>query len=92
MAESVVSRCCYYKIPRKKKYCVIVYNGKIFQSFEDLQQHLQEVDHFSDTVAAMVLDTVAKYQVEKAAMASTLRDIGIKKKLVDKYLSGVMVK
>ena len=92
MAESVVSRCCYYKIPRKKKYCVIVYNGKIFQSFEDLQRHLQEVDRFSDTVASMVLDTVAKYQVEKAAMASTLRDIGIKKKLVDKYLSGVMVK
>ena len=92
MAESVISKCCYYKIPRKKKYCVIVYNGKVFQSFEELQQHLQEVDHFSDTVAAMILDTVAKHQVEKAAMASTLRDIGIKKKLVDKYLSEVMVK
>lgn len=92
MAESVISKCCYYKIPRKKKYCVIVYNGKIFQSFEDLQQHLQEVDHFSDTVASMVLDTVAKHQVEKSAMADVLRNSGIKKKLVDKYLSGVVVK
>ena len=86
MAESVVTRCCYYKIPRKKKYCVIVYNGKIFQSFEDLRQHLQEVDHFSDTVASMILDTVTKYQVEKAAMASVLRDIGIKKKICTEIL------
>lgn len=92
MAESVVSRCCYYKIPRKKKYCVIIYNGKVFQSLEYLQQHLQEVDHFSDTVTAMVLDSVVKHKVEKAAMVNTLRDIGIKKKMVDKYLSGVMVK
>lgn len=92
MAESVISKCCYYKIPRKKKYCVIVYNGKVFQSFEELQQHLQEVDHFSETVASMVADTVAKYKVGKATVVDALHGASIEKKMVDKYLTGVVVK
>lgn len=92
MSEHVTSRCCYYKIPRKKKYCVIIYSRQIFQCFNDLHTYLKEVDNFSDAVAATVLDTVVAHRVDKLEIIDALLALGRTKGEINNYLNGTIVK
>lgn len=92
MSEHVTSRCCYYKIPRKKKYCVIIYRRQIFQCFDDLRTYLKEVDNFSDAVAATVLDTIFAHRVGKLEIVDALLALGRTKNEIDSYLKGTIVK
>ena len=83
---------CVYRIPRKRKYCVYIYDGQIFQYRDQLIAYLTKVKHFSDKVAELICHNVNRLQVDETEMKRRMKDLDISKKTVSKYLSGTLVK
>ena len=75
-----------YKIPRKRKLCVIVYRDKIFDTAEKLVEYLMTVQQFSLTITHAIL---AKLElVDEATMRSKLKELGCTEAEIKKRLTG----
>lgn len=81
----------YYRIPKKRKYCVITYDNKYYQSIDDLRKHLSAVG-FSSPVIDMIVTRVMQRQVSATEMEDTLKELGTKKTNITKIMKGVVVK
>ena len=52
-----------YRIPRKRKYTVIVYNKQVFQTETDFKDYLTSKVNFSENVANTIIGNVDDYLV-----------------------------
>lgn len=75
-----------YKIPRKRKLCVIVYRDKIFDTAEKLVEYLMTVQQFSLTITHAIL---AKLElVDEATMQAKLTELGCTATEIEKWMTG----
>ena len=84
--------CGYYKVPKKKKYCVLVYKDQVFQSKEDLQSYLCNTEKFSAAVAEQIISNVSLQVKSNSEIRDQLTALKIPKTKITKYLAGTKIR
>ena len=79
-----------YRIPRKRKYTVIVYNKQVFQTETDFKDYLTSKVNFSENVANTIIGNVGF--IDKNNMLDLLTSLKLKSTIIQKYMTGVIVK
>ena len=79
-----------YRIPRKRKYTVIVYNKQVFQTETDFKDYLTSKVNFSENVANTIIGHVGF--IDKNSMLDLLTSLKLKSAIIQKYMTGVIVK
>ena len=79
----------WYKIPRKRKYCAIVYHDKAFQSKDELLVYLKGEKNFSDTVAQKIIDSIREVSLDEIKVM--LSELHLSKVRREEIISGVVV-
>ncbi len=78
-----------YRIPRKRKVCVIVYKDQIFTRIEELETELLEVKKFSKAAVDLILESLPT--VDEETMNDILKELNVSSDVREKYLTGVPV-
>lgn len=79
-----------YKIPRKRKITLIIYNDRIFQTEDELRDYLKDEKGFSDMVANMAITNIPV--VTRDEMESILKSLKVRPGNRADYLTGVVYK
>jgi hypothetical protein len=79
-----------YKIPRKRKITLIIYNDRIFQTEDELRSYLKDEKGFSDMVANMAITNIPV--VTRDEMESILKSLKVRPGNRADYLTGVVYK
>ena len=79
-----------YRIPRKRKYTVIVYNKHVFQTETDFKEYLTSEVNFSENVADTIISNINF--IDKDEMTNLLSSLKLKSTIIQKYMTGVIVK
>lgn len=79
-----------YHIPRKRKYCVIVYNKQVFQTEADFKEYLTSEVNFSENVANTIISNIGF--IDKDDMTKLLSSLKLNDTVIQKYMTGAVVK
>ena len=79
-----------YRIPRKRKLTVIVYNKQVFQTETDFKEYLTSEVNFSENVADTIIANINF--IDKDEMTELLSSLKLKSTIIQKYMTGVIVK
>ena len=81
----------YYRIPKKRKYCLIIYNNHVYQTKEDLLSQLLK-QNYSAYAANAIVENICKNSADSTVATEQLAAMGLDSKVVNKYISGIKVK
>lgn len=79
-----------YRIPRKRKYTVIVYNKHVFQTEDDFKKYLTSEVNFSENVADTIIGNIGF--IDSESMTKLLKSLKLKSAIIQQYMTGVVVK
>lgn len=86
-----MSTSVYYRIPKKRKYCVVVYADECFQSFQALEDKLTSAG-FSSAVISKIAGRIRAREITKEEMVTVLTELGKDETEISKILKGEVIK